>query len=130
MPGAERMERVLRGLLARRPVRCVLLASAAKIFFHIDIPEALAPAAPRDAACDVARRLHGGPAQAFRPEGSPNVKPTGQHHMCSRKWRVVWMGTVYLTLIRHSLHEGTRMPHVFMQGLLRPVVGVAHLSDP
>ena len=95
----------LRELLARRPVRRVLLASAVKIFFQVDIPEPLAPAVLRDAACDIARRLHGKLAQAFRPQGTPNVKPAGQHHMCSHKWRVVHgLGTVYLTLSRHSMH--------------------------
>ena len=43
----------------------------------------------RDAACNIARRLHGKPTQAFRLEGTPNVKPAGQHHMCSHKWRIV-----------------------------------------
>ena len=33
MRGGERLDRALRGLLARRPVRRVLLASAVKIFF-------------------------------------------------------------------------------------------------
>ena len=100
-------------------------------FLQVDIPEALAPAVLRDAAFDIGRRLHGQLAQAFRPEGSPNVKPTGQHHMCSHKWRVVYrLGTVYLTISRHCLHEGRRLPYVFVQGSLRPVVGVAHLFDP
>ena len=94
MRGGERLRRALRGLLARRPVRRVLLASAVKIFFHVDIPEPLAPAVLQDAVCDIARRLHDEPAQAFRPEGTPNVKRTGQHHMCSHKWRVVYgLGT-------------------------------------
>ena len=131
MRGGERLDRALRGLLARRPVRCVPLASAVKIFFQVDIPEPLAPAVLRDAACDIARRLHGEPAQAFRPEGTPNVKPTGQHHMCSHKWRVVYgLGTVYLTISRHIMHQGRHMPYVFGQGSVRPVVGVARLFDP
>ena len=114
MRGGERLGRALHGLLARHPVPRVLLASALKIFFQVDIPEALAPAVLRDAACDIARRLHGELAQAFRPKGTPNVKPTGQHHMCSHKWRVVYgSGTMYLTISRHSLHEGRRLPYVF-----------------
>ena len=83
----------------------------------------------RDAACDIA--WHGEPAQAFRPEGTPNVKPTGQHHMCSHKWRAVYgLGTVYMTISRHSLHEGRCLPYVFVQGSLQPVVGTARLFDP
>ena len=121
----------LRGLLARRPVRRVLLVTAVKIFFQTDIPEALAPAVLQAAACDVALRLHGEPAQAFRPGGTPNVKPTGQHHLCSHKWRVEYeLGAVYLTISRHSLHEGRRLPYVFVQGSMCSVVGVAHLFDP
>ena len=105
--------------------------TAAKIFFQVDFPEALAPAVLRDAALDMARRLLGKPAQAFRPEGTPNVKPPGQHHMCSYKWRVVYqLGSVHLTMSRHCLHEGRHLPNVFVQGSLRPVVGVAHLFDP
>ena len=131
MRGGQRLDRALRGLLARRLVRRVLLALAVKIFFQVDIPEALAPAVLRDAACDIARRLHGEPDQSFRPEGTPNVKPTGQHHMCSHKWGVVYgLGTVYMTISRHSLHEGRRLPYVFLRGSLRPVVGVARLFDP
>ena len=131
LQGGERLRRALRGLLARRPVHRVLLATAAKIFFRVDVPEALAPAVLRDAALDIARRLHGTPAQAFRLEGTHNVKPPGQHHMCSHKWRVVYqLGTVYLTLSRHCLHEGRHLPYVIVQGSLRPVVGVAHLFDP
>ena len=80
---------------------------------------------------DIARRLHGAPIKAFGPEGTPNVKPPGRHHVCSHKWRVVYpLGTVYLTLSRHYLHEGRHLPYVFVQGTLRPVVGVAHLFDP
>ena len=45
MQGGERLGRALRGLLARRPVRHVLLVLAVKIFFQVDIPEALVPAA-------------------------------------------------------------------------------------
>ena len=71
----------------------------------------------RDAACDIARHLRGEPAQAFRPEGTPNAKPAGRHHMCSHKWRVVHgFGMVYMTLIRHNMHRGRRMPYVFLQG--------------
>ena len=92
----------LRGLLARRPVRRVSLASAVKVFFQVDIPGHLAPAVLRDAACDIARRLRGAPTQAFCPEGSPNVKPPDQSHMCLHKWRVVYnLGTVYLTLSQY-----------------------------
>ena len=84
-----------------------------------------------DALCDIARCLHGERAQAFRPDGTPNVKLVGQHHMCSHKLRVVYgLGTVYLTLSRQSLHRGRRMPYVFVQGSARPVVGVARLFDP
>ena len=65
------------------------------------------------------------------PRGAPNVKPPGQHHLCSHKWRVVYqLGTVHLTISRHCLHEGRHLPYVFVQGSLRPVVGVAHLFDP
>ena len=88
--GGERLRMALRGLLARHPVPRVLLASTVKVFFQVDIPGHLAPAVLRDAACDIARRLHGAPAQAFRPEGTPNVKPLDQNHMCSHKWRVVY----------------------------------------
>ena len=131
MRGGERLRGALRGLLACWPVRRVLLASAAKSFFQVDIPEALAPAVLRDATFDIARRLPGQPAQAFRPEGILNVKPTGQHHMCSHKWWVVYqLGTVYLMISRHCLHEGRHLPYVFVQGSLRPVVGMAHLFDP
>ena len=131
LQGGERLCRALRWLLARRPVRRVLLGTAAKIFFRVDVPEALASAVLRDAALDIARRLHGAPAQAFRPEGTPDVKPPGQHHLCSHKWRVVYpLGTVFLTLSRHCLHGGRHLPYVFVQGSLRPVVGVAHLFDP
>ena len=77
LQGGERLRRALRGLLARRPVRRVLLGTATKIFFRVDVPEALAPAVLRDAALDIARRLHGTPTQAFRPEGTPNVKLPG-----------------------------------------------------
>ena len=66
MRGQEQLGRALRGLLARRPVRRVLLGSAAKIFFQIDVPEALAPAVLQDAACDIARRLHGEPTHGER----------------------------------------------------------------
>ena len=69
LQGGERLRRA-RGLLARRPVRWVLLGTAAKIFFNTDVPEALAPAVLRDAALDIARRPHGKPAQALRPEGT------------------------------------------------------------
>ena len=131
MQGGERLDRALRGPLARRPVHRVLLALAVQIFFRVDIPEAFAQAVLRDAACDIARRLHGEPAQAFRPEGTPNVKPAGQHHMCWHKWRVVYgLGTVYMTICRHTLHEGRHLPYVFVQGSVRPVVGVARLFDP
>ena len=75
--GGERLRRALRELLAVRPVRRVLLVTVAKIFLHVSIPEALAPAALRDAALGIARRLHGTPAHALRPEGTPNVKPPG-----------------------------------------------------
>ena len=130
LQGGERLRRALRGL-ARRPVRRVLLGTAAKIFFRTDVPKALAPAVLRDAALDIARRLPGTPAQAFRPEGTPNVKPPGQHQLCCHKWRVAYpLGTVFLTLSRHCLHEGRHLPYVFVQGSLRPVVGVAHLFDP
>ena len=126
MRGGERLGRALRGLLARRPVRRVLLASVVKIFFQVDVLEPLAPAVLRDAACGIVRRLHGEPARAFCPEGTPNVKPAGQHHMCSHKWRVVYgLGTVYLTISRHNMQQGRRMPYVFVQGSVRPVVGVA-----
>ena len=37
---------------------------------------------------------------------------------------------MYMTISRHSLHEGRRLPYVFVQGSLRPVVGVARLFDP
>ena len=84
------LDRALCGLLARRPLRRVLLASAAKIFFHVDIPEPLAPAELRDVACDIARRLHGEPTQAFHPEGTLDVKPVGQHHMCSHKFSPIY----------------------------------------
>ena len=131
LQGRELLRRALRGLLVRRPVRRVLLATAAKIFFQVDIPEALAPAVLRDATLDIARRRHGTPAQTFCPEGTPNVKTTGQHHLCSHKWRVVYqLGTVHLTMSRHCLHEGRYLPYVFVQGSVRPVVGVAHLFDP
>ena len=56
----ERLDRALRGLLARRSVRRVL--PAVKIFCQVDIPEPLALVVLRDAACDIARRLHGEPA--------------------------------------------------------------------
>ena len=131
MQGGERLRRAICGLLARRLVRRVLLGSPAKNFFHVDIPEALAPAVLRDAALDIVRRLYGELAQAFHPKGTPNVKPTGQHHMCSHKWRVVYkLGTVFLTVSRYCLHHGRHLPCAFVQGFLRPVVGVAHLFDP
>ena len=50
--GGERLDRALCGLLARRPRRRVLLASAVKIFFQVYITETLVPAVLRDAACD------------------------------------------------------------------------------
>ena len=94
LQGGERLRRALHGFLARRPVRRVLLSTAAKIFFRTNVPEALAPAVLRHAALDIARRLHGKPAQAFRPEGTPSVKPPGQHHLCCHKWRVEYpLGT-------------------------------------
>ena len=128
--GGERLRGPLRGLLARWPVRRVLLATAAKNFFEVDIPEALALAVLREAALHIARRLHGKPPQALRPEGTPNVKPPGQHHMCSHKWQVVYqLGTVHLTMSRHCMHEGRHLPYVFVQGSLRPVLGVAHVFD-
>ena len=70
-------------LLARRPVRRGMLATAAKILFQVDVAETLAPAVLWDAALNIARRLHGTPAQAFIPEGTPNVKPPGQR-TCAR----------------------------------------------
>ena len=83
-------------------MRRVLLATAAKLSFQVDVPEALTPTVLWDAALHIARRLNGRPAQAFRPEGTPNVKPPGQHHMCSDKWRVVYqLGTVHLMISRH-----------------------------
>ena len=95
------------------------------------MPEALAPGVLQDAALDIARRLHGKPAQAFLPGGNPGVKSPGQHQVCYHKWRVGYPpGTVYLTLSRQCLHEGAHQPYVFVQGCLRPVVGVAHLLDP
>ena len=75
--GGERLRGALRGLLARRPVRRVLLATDVKIFFHVDVPEALEPVVLRGAAFDIVGRLQGRPAQAFRPEGTPNIKPPG-----------------------------------------------------
>ena len=100
-------------------------------FLQVDIPEACAPAVLPDATCDIPRHLHEEPAQGFHPEGTPNVKPTGQHHICSHKWRVVCkLGTVYLTISRHCRHEGRRLPYAFVQGSLRTVVGVALLFDP
>ena len=60
--GRERLRRALRGLLARRPVRRVLLGTAANFFFRSDVPEALAPRVLHDAALDIAQRLHGKPA--------------------------------------------------------------------
>ena len=85
----------------------------------------------RDAACDIARHLHGEHARAFHPEGTPNVKPAGEHHMCPHKWRMVYgLGMVYMTISRHRLHEGRRLPYVFVQGSVWPVVGVARLFDP
>ena len=62
----------------------------------------------------IPRRLHGTPAQAFCPEGTCNVKPTGQHHLCCHKWRVAYpVGTVFLTLSRHCLHEGRHPPNMY-----------------
>ena len=82
----------------------------------------------QDAPLDIVRRLHGKPAQAFLPGGHPGVKPPGQHHLCCHKWRVEYpLGTIYLTLSRHCLHEGRHPPYVFVQGSLRPVVGVAQV---
>ena len=117
----ERRRRALRGLLARRPVRRVLVATAAKIIVQVDVPEALALAVLRDAALYIAHRVHRTPAQAFRPEGTPNVKPPGQHHMCSHKsWVVYQLATVYLTLSGHCLHEGRQLPYALVQGFVRP----------
>ena len=115
---------------AGRCAGCCWVGTTAKIFFKAHVPTALAPEVLRDAALDIARRLHGTPAQAFRPEGTPNVKPPGQHNLCCHKWRVAYpLGTVFLTLSRHCLHEGRHLPYVFVQGSLQPVVGVAHLLD-
>ena len=51
--------------------------------------------------------------------------------MCSHKWRVVYrLGTVYMRISRHSLHEGRRLTYMFLQGSVRPLVGVARLFDP
>ena len=70
MRGGEWLGRALRGLLARHLMRRVLLASAVKIFFQVDIPEPLAPAKLWDAAGDIVRRLHGEPAQAVWQSGT------------------------------------------------------------
>ena len=67
-------------------MRRVLLATAVKIFFPVDVPEALAPAVLRDPALDIARRLHGTPAQAFRPEGTPNVNTQQIMASMKKKW--------------------------------------------
>ena len=70
-------------------------------------------------------------APAFHPEGGPNVKPPGQNHMCSHKWQVVYgLGTVYLTLSPHRMYQGKRMPYIFVQGLVRPLVGVVRIFNP
>ena len=59
------------------------------------------------------------------------MKPPDQSHMCSHKWRVVYdLGTVHLTLSQHRMYQGKKMPHIFVQGSVRPVVGVACLFDP
>ena len=71
LQGGERLRMALRGLVARRPLLRVLLGTAAKIFFRTDVPEALAPERLRDATLDIPRRLHGKPAQAFRPKAPP-----------------------------------------------------------
>ena len=63
----------------------MLLGTAAKLFFRSDVPEALATGVLPDATLDIARRLHGKPAQAFLPGGNPGVKPPGQHHLCCHK---------------------------------------------
>ena len=67
MLGGERLDRASRGLQARRQVGRVLLASGVNIVFWVDIPEALAPAVLRDAACDIARRA----CPSFPPQGHP-----------------------------------------------------------
>ena len=109
--GGERLRRALRGLLARRPVRRVLLASAVKIFFQVDIPGRLAPVVLRAAACEIAWRLHGTPTQPFRPEGTPNVKPPDQSHMCAHKWWVEYeLGTVYPTLSQYRMYPRVNNP--------------------
>ena len=62
--------------------------------------------------------LHGALAQAFRLEGTPNVKPPDQNHMCSHKWRVMYgLNTVYLTLSQYRMYQGKRMPYLFGQRL-------------
>ena len=112
----ERLRRGIQGLYACGPVRCVLLVSAVKIF-QVDIPRRVAPAVLDAAACDITQGLHGARAQAFRPEGTSNVKPLGQSHMCSHKWLVVCdLGTVYLTLGQYRPYQGKGMPCIFVSG--------------
>ena len=107
-------------------MRRILLASGVKVFLQVDILRHLAPAVLREAACDIVRHRHGALAQAFRPEGTPNVKPPDQNHMCSHKWRVVYcLGTVYVTVSQYRIYQGKRMPCLFVQGSVGPVMGVA-----
>ena len=84
MRGGERLRRAFRGLLARQPVRRVLVAWAAQIFFQVDIPEALAPAVLRDAAFATARRLHGEQAQPFRFEGTQGQADGAAPHVLAQ----------------------------------------------
>ena len=62
----ERLRRALRGLLARRPVRRVLLGTAAKIFFGTDVRGAGAAAGRRAKHCAAPAR-----------EACPGVPPLG-----------------------------------------------------
>ena len=113
------------------PVAQYNVLLAVKVFFQVDIPGLLAPAVLRDAACDIAQRLHGAPAQAFSPEGTPNIKPPARNHMCSHKWWVVYsLGMVYLTLNQLRMYQGKRMPYLFVQGSVGQVMGVARLFSP
>ena len=74
--GGERLRGALRGLLARQPVRRVLLAMAAKTLFQVDVPEALAPAALRDTARHCAM-LARSACPGLPPRGHPECQATG-----------------------------------------------------
>ena len=92
LQGGECLRGAVRGLLARRPVRRVLLATAAKIFFEVNVPRPL-----RQRCCRTPHStLHGACTGSLPRLSAPRAPPSSRHRAsttCSRtsgRWCTRW----------------------------------------